>query len=400
MLTLTTRHAEFRNFERVKPSFFRLSSDPTRPKPLRSQELYLGDPASMPEDFLGAVVVGDKDPADHIASPMLLLPDTFSYLADGDIIRVEAHSGRVRVLFRENANQNSFLLTERCNHFCLMCSQPPKDIDDSWIVDETLQVLRMLPISTREIGFTGGEPTLLGDRFIDLLRIAKSYLPTTAVHVLSNGRAFVSRDYCAKVAAVGHEDLMFGIPVYADISNVHDYIVQADGAFDETIRGIINLKKFGQQIELRVVLHKQSILRLRRLAEFITRNLTFVDHVALMGLEVTGFTKANLPELWIDPYDYRTELAEAALDLEAAGMNVSIFNLQHCLLEQRIWHLSRQSISDWKNDYVEECQNCSMLSECGGFFSTGMSRVSDYIKAIGPDILQPAGPRRSTAAQR
>lgn len=94
------------------------------------------------------------------------------------------------------------------------------------------------------------------------------------------------------------------------------------------------------------------------------------------------FTKANLPELWIDPYDYRTELAEAALDLEAAGTNVSIFNLQLCLLDRRAWHLSRHSISDWKSDYVEECQNCSMLNECGGFFSTGMSKISDHIQAM------------------
>lgn len=158
----------------------------------------------MPEGFLGALVVSDEVQMVPNTEPMLQLPKTFSYLADGDIIRVEPHSGRVRVLFRENANQNSFLLTERCNHYCLMCSQPPKDIDDSWIVDETLDVLRMLPVSTREIGFTGGEPTLLGDRFIELLRVAKSYLPSTAVHVLSNGRAFVSPDYCAKVAAVGH----------------------------------------------------------------------------------------------------------------------------------------------------------------------------------------------------
>lgn len=379
MLTLGTRHAAFRQFGEDLPQILRLSTDRSRPKPLRERELFLGDPTTTPEGFLGTVVIGEQPSGG--GTPVLSLPEEFRYLGDGDIIRVEPEHGSIRVLFRQNSDQNSFLLTERCNHYCLMCSQPPRNVDDGWIVDETLEIIRMLPPSTREIGFTGGEPTLLGDRFIELLQAMESYLPETALHVLTNGRAFKSSEFCAQVAAVGHRDLMFGIPVYADVSTVHDYIVQADGAFDETIRGIINLKRLGQQVELRVVLHKQSLPRLQGLAEFIVRNLMFVDHVALMGLEVTGFTKANLPDLWIDPYDYRSELAEAALYLETAGMNVSIYNLQHCLLDRSVWHLSRHSISDWKNDYLDVCQNCSVLDECGGLFATGMSRISDHIQA-------------------
>lgn len=30
-----------------------------------------------------------------------------------------------------------------------------------------------------------------------------------------------------------------------------------------------------------------------------------------MGLEITGFTRANMDKLWMDPYDYRSELGEA-----------------------------------------------------------------------------------------
>jgi len=378
MLTLWTSHAKFHNFDRSVSPILRLSTDQNRPKPLRERELYLGDPTLMPEGFTGAVVVGESPVSGE--APTLNLPEEFSYLGDGDIIRIEPEHGRIRVIFRENSNQNSFLLTERCNHYCLMCSQPPRNVDDGWIVDETLEVIRMLPQSTREIGFTGGEPTLLGDRFIELVAAMKCYLPETTLHVLTNGRTFASSEFCKQITKIGHHDLMFGIPVYADVSTIHDYIVQADGAFDETIRGIVNLKRFGQKVELRVVLHKQSLPRLQGLAEFIVRNLMFVDHIALMGLEVTGFTKANMPDLWIDPYNYMPELADAALYLEAAGMNISIYNLQHCLLDKRVWHFSRHSISDWKNEYLDVCKDCNLLTDCGGLFSTGMSKISDHIR--------------------
>ena len=90
---------------------------------------------------------------------------------------------------------------------------------------------------------------------------------------------------------------MFAIPLYSDDPTKHNYIVQADNAYDETLQGILNLKSHNQKVEIRIVIHKQSIDTLINLCEFITKNLIFVDHVALMGLEITGFTRANLKDL-------------------------------------------------------------------------------------------------------
>ena len=56
---------------------------------------------------------------------------------------------------------------------------------------------------------------------------------------------------------------------------------------------------------------------LPRLAEFIARNLLFVDHVALMGLELMGFARANLHQIWIAPARYQTELYSAVRILES-----------------------------------------------------------------------------------
>ena len=166
--------------------------------------------------------------------------------------------------------------------------------------------------------------------------------------------------------------MMVGIPVYSDDPELHDYIVQADGAFDETIQGIINLKRLNQKVEVRIVIHKQSVKRLKELSEFLARNLLFVDHVALMGLEMMGFTRANLDKLWIDPIEYKDTLSEAVKILSKAGMNVSVYNHQLCLVNQDIMPYYRKSISDWKNEYAPECNGCARLNECGGFFSSGI----------------------------
>jgi His-Xaa-Ser system radical SAM maturase HxsC len=240
----------------------------------------------------------------------------------------------------------------------------------------------MIHPDTREIGFTGGEPTLLGDRFLDLLRSAKSYLPRTSIHILSNGRRFADESFAQKYAGIQHSDMMVGIPIYSDVSSIHDYVVQAVGAYDETLRGILNLKRLRQKVEIRVVIHKQTYERLPQLAEFIARNLTFVDHVALMGLEMTGFTRANLPALWIDPIDYRDELYRATTLLSDHRMNVSVYNHQLCLIDRRIWPYAVKSISDWKNEYMPECTGCEKMDRCGGFFSSAHFRYSDNISPI------------------
>jgi His-Xaa-Ser system radical SAM maturase HxsC len=173
---------------------------------------------------------------------------------------------------------------------------------------------------------------------------------------------------------------MIGIPLYADYSQLHDFIVQADGAFDETIRGILNLKRCQVPVEIRVVIHKENYQRLPKLAEFITRNLLFIDHVALMGLEFAGFAKSNLEALWLDPYEYQEHLKSAVETISKAGMKVSIYNTPLCLIPEVIRCHASQSISDWKNDYLDECATCTAKAICGGFFSWNLKKVSDHIQ--------------------
>ena len=163
---------------------------------------------------------------------------------------------------------------------------------------------------------------------------------------------------------------------------MHDYVVQAKGAFDETILGILKLKDRGQRVEVRVVLHSITAPRIVETCSWLARNLPFVDHVALMGLENTGFAIANDELLWIDPIDYQTKLADAVEILAAANVKVSVYNLPLCVLARSVWPYAIQSISDWKNDYVEECTRCVERKHCSGFFTTGRPRYSRGIKAI------------------
>ncbi len=386
MLKLATRQITALGEVQGKQFIARLTENFNLPTPLRSKHILLiknGNQFDPPSGFQAYFYLQDNESAigkQPTIENGFLLPQDQDYLNEGDIVRFDPQRLALRTLYRKNSRHNGLLVTERCNNFCLMCSQPPKEADDSYLIAEWLEAIPLMDRHTGEIVITGGEPTLLKDDLIVLIRALKNYLPNTAVHMLSNGRRFSDFDFAKKVASIAHPDLMTGIPVYSDVSNIHDYVVQADGAFDETIKGIINLKRLDQKVEIRVVLHKQTYERLPQLAEFLARNLLFVDHVALMGLEMTGFTRHNLEDLWIDPIDYQPQLVQAVETLARYKMNVSVYNHQLCVLDKRLWSYNRKSISDWKNEYMPECELCTKQTECGGFFSSATLRYSKHIK--------------------
>ena len=328
--------------------------------------------------FLGILTCQNEYHLVNTESVVFKIP-TLSHLEDGDIISIGS-DGNINTLYRVNSFQNTLLVTERCNSNCLMCSQPPKDKEDiPYHFGIHKQLIPLIPKDCIELGISGGEPTLMGELFFELLMLLKVELPNTEIHVLSNGRSFAWNHLAERLGEINHKGLMLGIPVYADFYQVHDYIVQAENAFYQTMQGLHNLARYDQRIEIRIVLHKQSIPRLTRLAKYIYKNLPFVEHVAFMGLEYIGYAPHNINDLWIDPYNYQNELGEAVEFLAGQGMHVSIYNTPLCVLPESLWMYARKSISDWKNDYLPECTSCSKMNDCGGLFTWNLKKHSEYI---------------------
>lgn len=299
--------------------------------------------------------------------PLVCLMQIAAVVA-GDIVELLPEKNRVRTRYHRGANANTLFATERCNSYCLMCSQPPRAVDDGWRIQDMLDVISLLDRNVPELGISGGEPTLLGEGLVQVLRACRDRLPDTPIHVLSNGRLFGKTALAESVAAVQHPLLTWGIPLYADVASVHDYVVQSAGAFDETLRGLLVMASKGLAVEIRVVLTAPTVKRLPKLAEFIYRHLPFTIHVAFMGLEPIGFALANRETLWLDPADMAPPLTEAVNHLANRGMAVSLYNLPLCVLPVTLRPFARRSISDWKQRYLDVCERCAGRSQCAGFF--------------------------------
>lgn len=309
--------------------------------------------------------------------------DSISQLHDNDIVIIEPN-GKISIVYDINSKHNAIFITEMCNSNCVMCPQPPVKHEDEKF-DLNIKYISLIDKNAKSIGITGGEPTLIGDKLFDILTAIHKRIPHVAINLLSNGIKFADYAYASRFANAIKQDLVVDIPLYSDIDTIHNSIVRTNSFF-KTIKGIYNLAKFNVKIGIRVVIHRMNYERLPELSEFIYSNFPFVYHVAFMQMEPMGYAKDNLKDLWIDPLDYNNQLEKAVLNLYYRDIHVAIYNTQLCILPEKLRQFAVQSISDWKNIYIDECNDCIQKEKCPGFFESSMDIHSRRIKAFKKEV--------------
>lgn len=360
----------------------KISKNPVKNKETKNHILVAASIGKKPRGFRAVLCANaiEEGRAKLLKIPIVYGVENVQTLNEGDIVSVDMITGDIIVVFEKNSVHNSILASTDCNCRCIMCPQTlvsdsPENLQDN------LEIIRLIDKKTTALGLTGGEPTLLGDGLIKLLKECKKQLPNTQIQILSNGILLNNNEYVRKMVHLGMKNLVFCIPLYADIDTEHDFIMQREGAFEDAIQGLYNLATYKQLIEIRIVVMSLNYKRLPQIAEFIYHNLPFAIHVAFMGMEVEGLARKNVNKLWASPKDYAPFLKEAVLYLSQRNMDVSIYNEQLCLMPKELWSFTRQSISEWKNTYLEKCKDCKEKSECAGFFA---KPFEDHQKSITP----------------
>lgn len=290
-----------------------------------------------------------------------------SKFSEGDVVTI-SKEGTISFVYEINASQNVILATEKCNHRCIMCPQPPVSKEDSRL-NFNLRLISLMDKNSTEIGFSGGEPTVVGDDLFILMKAVNKQCPKSSTTLLTNGVMLANMHYATKLAMCQMYDLQVDIPLFSDIPAIHNQIVGAN-TFYKSVKALYNLALLGIRIGIRIVVMKQNYKRLTQFADFVYHNFPFVSQVAFMQMEFEGQAKKIFNSLWIDPFDYRNELKEAVLLLNDRGIVPRIYNSQLCILPKEIRNFAVQSISDWKDIYISECDGCDVRGKCAGFFES------------------------------
>lgn len=359
-------------------------------KPLlsRSKYIFLGNPG-MGLGYAGRLTtMQPHDSLFQTSTIYNLSTDAADSLHDGDIVRLDTDGG-VIVLWKEEERGNCILMTERCNCRCIMCPQPPKKDDVQDLDRLNSRLLSLLDDGyVGPLCITGGEPTLKKTQFLNTLAYIKKKMPDVVLDVLTNGQLFANFSLAQAVAEVAPPKTTFCISLHADTPDLHNLITGTTDGFSKTINGIRNLGRLGVPVEIRFVLTGLNSERVQDFARFVGQNFPFAVHVALMGLEMTGDALQNTNSVWIDPTDYAEDLRMAVKELCRRAVPVSVYNIPLCLLDPRLWPFARQSISNWKNDYLPSCGTCQVRDKCCGVFTTS-GLHSSRIKAIEDNTSYP-----------
>ncbi|EFV2385533.1 His-Xaa-Ser system radical SAM maturase HxsC, partial [Salmonella enterica] len=87
-----------------------------------------------------------------------------------------------------------------------------------------------------------------------------------------------------------------------------------------------------------------------------------------------GWARKNWSTIFIEHSSYSEKITSAIDAAHRSGIPLTIFNYPLCHLPERAWELAAQSISDWKNYYPKECDECTQKSSCAGYFSSSTGR--------------------------
>ena len=332
-----------------------------------SEVLYLTnskDPSIIPQFKNKHIIYGIND---------------LAVLQVGDVVLVNAQ-GEIIISYQRISNDNVLFVTQDCNCDCIMCPQPP-DKETKDYMKLHFEIIRLMDKKTKYLALTGGEPTLNKNNLIKIIKECKKYLPSTSLILLTNGINFEDFDFTKELIFISHPDLTIAISLQSDIDEINN-MMMGKAVFYKILKGIYNLARFRQKIEIRIVVTKLNFQRLPNFAEFVSYNFPFVYHVAIMGLEPVGNALKNIDKLWVDPYTYQDVLRKTVQIFHRRDMNVSIYNHQLCILHNSLWRFSKNSISKWKNVYLDTCERCDYKNNCGGLFASSYDIHSNFIHPL------------------
>ncbi len=178
-----------------------------------------------------------------------------------------------------------------CNNNCRFCVQA----DNKCKGNRSFNELKKDLIESRKrcsgVVLTGGEVTIRKD-FFELVKLAKN-LGYKTIQIQTNGRMFSSMEFCRKTIKAGATE--FSPAIHGYCKEQHDYLTKTEGSFNQTIKGIKNLKSLGAYILTNTVIVKSNYQNCPEIAKLLI-NLN-VDQFQLAFVHPMGNAGKNFDNI-------------------------------------------------------------------------------------------------------
>lgn len=292
--------------------------------------------------------------------------------------------GKLVEYYDDGSLDNYFFVTSKCNSNCVMCPSPDafRKAGENTGVETLIEIARHIPEDAPHLTITGGEPFMIGKDIFHFMEFLRDKFEYTEFLFLTNGRIFALDTYTQKFKETAPENTIVAIPVHGSSKQIHDSITQVDGSFKQTIQGIKKLLKVGIRVEIRIVVNKMNETDIFGIARLICDELSSIEYVSIMAMEMTGSARLNMDKVWIPYKDAARAIEEAVILLLENEIDVKLYNFPLCTVKNNLWTLCEKSISPDKVRYSDVCDNCKMRKSCGGVFAGTISIEKGELKAI------------------
>lgn len=267
-----------------------------------------------------------------------------------------------------------------CNNHCNFCVQWDKRYHYKPRTKEEINtiLLEEYNLGCRSVVFTGGEPTV-HPALLDCIEYARS-IGYLELQVQSNGRNFSKMEYLKKLIASWITE--FSPSIHGFHAGTHDTLVGAKWAWNEVIKGLINLKKLNQRVVINSVITEQNYTEIPALAALLVK--LWVDQYQFAFVHILWSANTNKEKIVprvteIMPY------VKKALDIgKNAGVCCMTEAIPFCQMQWYEWAIAEYNFmpettvvdaehrtndysdyrwTEWKSKR-EECKTCIKNTVC------------------------------------
>lgn len=313
-------------------------------------------------------------------------------------------------------------ITYRCNNECTHCYNARVRNYPEMSTDQWKQVLeKVWQVGIPHVVFTGGEPTLRKD-LPELIEFANNLGMIAGIN--TNGRRLRNADFVETLVEAGLDHVQ--ITLESHDPSIHDEMVAARGAWNETVEGIrMVLKQPSLYMMTNTTLLKKNSPYLPQTLQFLqdlgvpTIGLNALIYSGAGATTQDGIAEELLPDLltqardfteqsgqrliWYTPTQY-CHFDPLLLDLGVKGCTAALYNMcvepDGAVLPCQSYYQSLGNIltqpwdSIWNHELAKSlrsrkdvpaaCRMCDVLAECGG----GCPLARDHCSTYRPIPLQ------------
>jgi len=290
----------------------------------------------------------------------------------------------------------------QCNNRCRFCmefekrSLPGRSFEE--IIFEISSAKRR---GTDYLEIIGGEATIRPD-IVDIISFAKNQGFGT-IMMATNGRAFAYKSLAEKILTAGLNSLVFSI--HGPSAEIHDYLTQTPGSFDQLVEGIKNV--------ISIVAEKKLSLHLGSNTCIVKHNYKYLPEI---GELIRSFGIDNSEFIFVDPNEggaandflslvpkiseaapYMRELLDIGKRDKCSHWHARYVPLCYFpnhldqiseIFENQVFH-TEHIAQDFKNFNAQEgrrnvgrlktekCRNCRFFDKCEGIWRGYIGRYGD-----------------------